>query len=93
MIFHHASEGCAMATPILRPHHVCFSEANIKEISHKVSHFLLNLIKQPHLWWIQRIVEIKDPSVDMAECVKVHKAVVPNGAAGSMVKRLLGGGC
>jgi hypothetical protein len=51
---------------------------------------LFNLIKQSHLWWIQRVVEIKDPCVDITEFIKVHGVVVPNGAVGSMAKRLLG---
>ena len=93
MFLHHPSQGRAIPDPILLSQHVCFGKTNVQKICNKISHFLLNLIEQPYFWWIQRVVEIKDPCVDITKFIKVHGILVPNGAVGSMVKRLLGATC
>ena len=64
-----------MAAPILCAEHICLIKANIQKISHKKPHFLFDLIKKPYLGRVQRIVEIKDPSVDMGKLVKIHAAI------------------
>ena len=64
-----------MAAPILRAEPIRLIKANIQKISHKKPHFLFDLIKNPYLGRVQRIVEIKDPSVDMGKLVKIHAAI------------------
>ena len=64
-----------MTAPILRAEHIRLFKANIQKIRDKKAHFFFNLIKKPDLRRVKRIVEIKDPSVDMGKLVKIHGAI------------------
>ena len=54
-----------MLAPVAGPQRVCLSQVHAQEATDVVPHLLFNLIKKADRRIIERVVEVKDPSVHM----------------------------
>ena len=72
MFTHQTGQRCSVSTPIVLTQLVG-SGLVYPQRSHDIGrHFDFDLVKQPRLWWVERIIQIKDPLRDMAETVLKH---------------------
>ena len=65
VVHHEPREGRAIVEPIGFAQMIGLRRANPRDTHHEIRHFTINLIEQAHVGRIKRIVEVKDPSVDM----------------------------
>ena len=72
MFAHQTGKGCAMGSPVVQPQVICLFLVNAEGIHHPGSHADLNQIKESRLRRVQRVVEVKDPGVDMRKGITWH---------------------
>jgi hypothetical protein len=81
-----------MVPPILDAQAVRFSLTDVEGLHHITRHAGLDLVEEPHVGRVERVVEVKDPSGDICEVLFCHeRKVLRGGQRGKRVMRPRGG--
>ena len=69
---HETGEGCAIGLPVMGAQAVGADAVDLKGLHDPVGHPDLDLVEEPHVRRVERVVEVEDPGGDVAEILFRH---------------------
>lgn len=76
VFMHQPGQRGAIKRPVMLAQMVGMGAVHAQSLHHEGGHADLDLIEQPRLGWIKRVVEVKDPIGDMSEVLCRHRATL-----------------